>query len=170
MKGRGHPARHGRAHRWPANQRLSSLSSSWRSPPGKGSLARLDLPWVPDRIENLIFVGVLFFFWLNTEYRKTNVAVGHKICPCQRPAGPGRAAPEASYQAGQHSGGSDGRAEVFRNRRALFSRDAHIQTYSAFLKFFSEKLQPAISGPLINLGWFSKMESKQYSYDHQVNV
>ena len=61
-KGRGRPARHARAHGWPANQRPSSVSSSWRSPPRKGSLARLDLPWIPDRVENL-FCEVFFFFF-----------------------------------------------------------------------------------------------------------
>ena len=61
-KGRGRPARHARAHGWPADQRPSSVSSSWRSPPRKGSLARLDLPWIPDRVENL-FCEVFFFFF-----------------------------------------------------------------------------------------------------------
>ena len=35
-----------------------------------------------------------FFFLLNTVYRETNVAVGHELCPRQRPAGLGWAAPK----------------------------------------------------------------------------
>ena len=34
-------------------------------------------------------MSVFFFFLLNTGHRETNVAEGHKLCPCQRPAGPG---------------------------------------------------------------------------------
>lgn len=101
-----------------------------------------------------------FFFLLNTVYRETNVAVGHELCPRQRPAGPGWAgwaAPKHPAERASTLGAQAAELKAFETGELCSHGTPPIQICNnAFLKFFNEKLQPAISKLLIHLVCFQK--------------
>lgn len=116
----------------------NAISSSWRARRGRGGLAQLDPPWILDKMENIIFV--IFFFLIKHCVQRNECSCGSWTLSPSEACGTGRGSTQASCWAGQRTGGADGRAEGFWNRRALSSRDApHLDMQQCIFKIFQLK-------------------------------